>query len=157
MGNQHTLKAWAPTNQEFTQWLVAATANLWYGRQTLERARDYNFLKEKLAKLSEKSYTQAQKLSDGCQVSQAELICASLCLYQARPWRLRDAALYPNAQNTAGKKKKYRKWKGKRAKGMKWINRKETNIYGLPDKFKIIILKKLKVLQENTLKTTKQN
>ena len=55
------------------------------------------------------------------------------------------------------KKKKYRKWKGKRAKGMKWINRKETNIYGLPDKFKIIILKKLKVLQENTLKTTKQN
>lgn len=45
-------------------------------------------------------------------------------------------------------------------KGMKWIfkvNRKETNIYGLPDKFKIIILKKLKVLQENTLKTTKQN
>ena len=40
---------------------------------------------------------------------------------------------------------------------MKWINRKETNIYGLPDKFKIIILKKLKVLQENTLKTTKQN
>lgn len=42
-------------------------------------------------------------------------------------------------------------------KGIKWINHKETNIYGLPDKFKIIILKKLKVLQENTLKTTKQN
>ena len=78
MGNQHTLKAWAPTNQEFTQWLVAATANLWYGSQTLERARDYNFLKEKLAKLSEKSYIQAQKLSDGCQVSSWAYLCKSL-------------------------------------------------------------------------------
>lgn len=158
MGNQHTRKAWAPTNQEFTQWLVAATANLWYGSQTLERARDYNFLKEKLAKLSEKSYIQAQKLSDGCQVSSWAYLCKSLPVSSQAIKTERCSSLSKCTKHSRERKKNTGSEREKGPiKGIKWINRKETNIYGLPDKFKIIILKKLKVLQENTLKTTKQN